>query len=155
MTIKRSALLAAVCLGAVAALAGSPAAAGQCRDPWITQAVHEVTGRWPNGDYESGECTYTQYGGGHWNSYAQLKGYVQQRLGGGGYSFNGGGGAQTGVALSSLPSTTQNGQRYVSYQGRWWRVTPLGNGAYKIISNDGASIVTNTSANIVTNASSN
>ena len=61
-------------------LAAAPALAGQCRDPWITQAVHEVTGRWPNGDYESGECTYTQYGGGHWNSYAQLKGYVQARL---------------------------------------------------------------------------
>ncbi|HWA61465.1 MAG TPA: hypothetical protein VG939_08820 [Caulobacteraceae bacterium] len=145
-------LIAAIGLAAAVVAVAGPAAAGQCRDPWITQAIHEVTGRWPNGDYESGECTYTQYGGGHWNSYVELKGYVQQRLGVR-YSF--GGGASTGVALSSLPSTNSGGQRYVAYQGRWWRVQPLGNGAYRLISNDGASIVTNTSANIVTNASSN
>ena len=148
---KRSVLLG-LGLGAAIVLAAGPAAAGQCRDPWITQAIHEVTGRWPNGDYESGECTYTQYGGGHWNSYGELKGYVQQRLGAR-YSF--GGGAPNTVALSSLPSTMYGGQRYVAYQGRWWRVVPIGNGAYRIISNDGASIVTNTSANIVTNATSN
>lgn len=142
---------AGLALGAALIALAEPAAAGQCRDPWITQAIREVTGRWPSGDYESGECTYTQYGGGHWNSYAQLKGYVQQRLGSR-YSF--GGGPAT-VALSSLPSTMSNGQRYVAYQGRWWRVQPLGNGAYRLISNDGGSIVTNTSANIVTNASSN
>jgi hypothetical protein len=81
---RLAACAAAVAAALVATFAVSaPAMAGQCRDPWITQAIHEVTGRWPNGDYESGECTYTQYGGGHWNSYAELKGYVQQRLGGG------------------------------------------------------------------------
>ena len=152
MTMKQHTVVAIAAFGAATALFVSPAIAGQCRDPWITQAIHEVTGRWPQGDGEGGECTYTQYGGGHWGSYAELKGYVQQKLG---TRFSVGGGAPTTVALSSLPSRVQNGQRMVTYQGREWRVFSLGNGAYKLISNDGASIVTNTSANIVTNASSN
>ncbi len=83
MNRKTTAALAASTIAlAGIALASTPAFAGSCRDPWVTQAITEVTHRQPNGSYESGECTYTQYGGGHWNSYAELKGYVQQRLGG-------------------------------------------------------------------------
>ena len=102
------------------ALTSTPAFAGSCRDPWITQAIQEVTRRQPNGSYESGECTYTQYGGGHWNSYAELKGYVQQRLGG---------------APQLAP-----GARY--YPGGGSSGSYYGGGA-GVISRDGAGLITN------------
>jgi hypothetical protein len=52
----------------------TPAAApqGQCRDPWVAQAVREVTGRAPNGTGDSGECNFRNYGGGQWSSYPDL-----------------------------------------------------------------------------------
>ena len=66
----------------MAALAAATAAqAGQCRDPWVTQAVREVTGREPNGAGESGECRYTSYGAGQWSSYPDLLGKVRAVLG--------------------------------------------------------------------------
>jgi hypothetical protein len=115
--------------------------AGQCRDPWITQAIHEVTGRWPNGDYESGECAYTQYGGGRWNSYAQLKGYVQQRLGSS-YSIN----RNDFPAISygqfnALPKRSVGGSTYALYNGHWMRLITDNGGAMRLITSDGASIV--------------
>ncbi len=56
------------------------ASAGTCRDPWITEIIKEVTGREPNGSYESGECTYTQYRGGSWNSKEQLRAAIQAKF---------------------------------------------------------------------------
>lgn len=141
---------------AVAILTGStilgsrPAFAQQCRDPWITQAIREVTGRAPNGNGESGECRYTQYGGGRWSSYAQLKGYVQSVLGG---SFRGalGGSYQTPAApVGQVRSVGQvripanqatqtrffNGRQQFMYQGRWYNL--IGTDGATLIGTDGA-----------------
>ena len=66
---------------AAAGLAWSaPAQSGPCRDPWINQAIREVTRaqgreRAPNGRHESGECNIHLYGA-SWSSYGELKGYV-------------------------------------------------------------------------------
>lgn len=54
---------------------------GKCRDPWVTQAIGEVTGRTPFGDGEEGECRYTLYGGGHWSDYPDLLRKVKQAFG--------------------------------------------------------------------------
>lgn len=57
----------------VATLALSTAAsAGQCRDPWVTQAITQITGHAPRGAGETLDCKYTLYGGGSWSSYADL-----------------------------------------------------------------------------------
>lgn len=53
---------------------------GICRDPWVTQAIKEVTGRSPNGTGDTGECNYMLYGHGQWNSYDDLKAKVRAAL---------------------------------------------------------------------------
>ncbi|CAA9302568.1 MAG: hypothetical protein AVDCRST_MAG68-583 [uncultured Gemmatimonadetes bacterium] len=69
----------ALALGAATLATAAPAAA-QCRDPWINQAIRQVTGeqgreRAPSGRHESGECNIHLYGA-SWSSYGELKGYV-------------------------------------------------------------------------------
>jgi hypothetical protein len=57
----------------VAALAVSSAAsAGQCRDPWVTQAITQITGHAPRGSGESLDCNIKLYGNGSWSSYPDL-----------------------------------------------------------------------------------
>lgn len=132
---------------AVALVLAPAAQAGVCRDPWITQAVREVTGREPNGDWESGECTYTQYGGGRWHSYPELKGYVQQKLQptfsigpqpGGNVHYrtvNVPNGVYAGLQKRRL----LNGSTEVLYQGAWWRLVGPDGGTMKLIGNDAGS----------------
>lgn len=55
--------------------------AAQCKDPWVTQAVHEVMHRAPNGSGNAGECNIKRYGNGHWSSYPDLVSKVKQRFG--------------------------------------------------------------------------
>lgn len=62
------------------ALAGA-ANAGTCQDPWVTQAVTEVTKRAPNGSGSSGECDIKRYGGGRWSSYPDLVSKVKVAFG--------------------------------------------------------------------------
>lgn len=70
------------CVIAVATLAMAGAAqAGTCRDPWVTQAVQQVTGHAPNGSYESGDCNIHNYGGGSWSSYPDLITKVRAHFG--------------------------------------------------------------------------
>lgn len=135
--------LAAIGLGGAALMAALPAVAapGVCRDPWITQAVREVTGRAPNGEGEGGDCTYTQYGGGHWSSYQQLKGFVQQRLGAPSLSYNRSSGI-TAATFRSLPKRTYNGVPQALYNGQWLKIGPAG-----LITNDGGTIMTNAGGN--------
>lgn len=56
-----------------AALALSTAAsAGECRDPWVTTAIYELTGHKPRGAGESLDCNVKLYGNGSWSSYPDL-----------------------------------------------------------------------------------
>ncbi len=57
------------------------ALAGQCRDPWVTRAIEQVTGHQPSGTYEAGDCNIHNYGGGHWSSYADLVTKVRAHFG--------------------------------------------------------------------------
>jgi hypothetical protein len=127
---------------AIAVAAGSTAffstpAAAQCRDPWITQAIREVTGRAPRGSGETGECTYTQYGGGRWGSYPELKGYVQSRLGGPTIPrdfITGGGTYQAAPGQVRVPSSqatqtrTLNGKQQFLHNGKWYNLIGLDGG---------------------------
>ena len=63
---------AAIAVVAFGMLGAGQVMAGTCRDPWVTQAVRQVTGHTPNGSYESGDCNIHNYGGGHWSSYPDL-----------------------------------------------------------------------------------
>ena len=47
-----------------------------CRDPWITQGIHEVLGRAPRGRDDLDECNITNYNRGTWASYDDLVAYV-------------------------------------------------------------------------------
>lgn len=141
------------CAATFATLSAAPAFAGQCRDPWITQAIREVTGREPNGSNETGECTYTQYGGGRWSSYPQLKGYVQNKFRPslptanlGSNSF-----ATQGQTVRIPPSQVQQyryvgSQRQFLYNGKWYALigndgsTLIGNDVGGLVGNDGASL---------------
>ncbi|MBP9866110.1 MAG: hypothetical protein KBC91_06885 [Candidatus Omnitrophica bacterium] len=64
-------------LGLLALSAAQTAQAGQCRDPWVTQAIQQVTGRAPTGNHESGDCNIYNFNNGKWGSYPELVGYVQ------------------------------------------------------------------------------
>jgi hypothetical protein len=66
---------------AVTFLANGDASAGQCRDPWVTQAVQQVTGHQPNGSGDNGECDYRRYGGGRWTTYDDLVSKVRVTFG--------------------------------------------------------------------------
>lgn len=46
---------------------------GDCNDVWVTQAIREVMARDPNGIANSGECMTSNYGGGSWSNYEDLK----------------------------------------------------------------------------------
>ena len=72
--------MACIVAAATVAMAGA-AQAGNCRDPWVTRAVTQVTGHAPNGSYESGDCSITNYGGGHWSSYPDLVNKVRAHFG--------------------------------------------------------------------------
>jgi hypothetical protein len=107
------------------ALQAGPALAGTCRDPWITQAITEVTGKPPTGSGESGDCTYTQYGGGRWSNYPQLKGYVQQTL------RPAGGPAAGQVAISRNQVQqwrTTGGVQQFQYNNKWYTLVSNANG---------------------------
>jgi hypothetical protein len=134
-------ILSAAVLVGTATLGSAPAFAQQCRDPWITQAIREVTGRAPQGSGESGECTYTQYGGGRWGSYAELKGYVQARLGRSlptiPPDFLTGGSHQAAPGQVRVPQSqaaqmrSLNGRQQFLFQGKW----------YNLIGMDGATLI--------------
>lgn len=65
-------------LAMVTLFAAQNALAGQCRDPWVTQAIQQVKGRAPVDNYESGECNIRNFNNGSWGSYPELLGYVQK-----------------------------------------------------------------------------
>lgn len=133
----RTSLLAALTAAALFSTA-SPALSGECRDPWVTQAIREITGRAPNGSYESGECRYTNYGGGQWSSYADLRVKVQAVLGSR-YSV-----APAGVmyvrSLSDFQSAVSGGTRWYWISNKWYRIVSTGGGSADVISNDGSSL---------------
>lgn len=49
-----------------------PVFSGVCRDPWVTKAVSQVTGKPPKGQDDRGECNIRLYGNGRWSSYEDL-----------------------------------------------------------------------------------
>lgn len=49
----------------------SPAFAGQCNDPWVTQVVIKYLHRPPSGP-NAPECNIYLYRSGHWNSFSEL-----------------------------------------------------------------------------------
>lgn len=132
------------------ALLASPAQAGNCRDPWITQAIREVTGREPNGSGETGECTYTQYGGGQWGPYSQLKGFVQQK-------FNKLPTADLNMQFArqtvkpSISAVSKYrlfaGKVQFAYAGKWFYL--IGNDGSTLIGNDSAGLVGNDGASLL------
>jgi hypothetical protein len=69
---------AAVGLMAALSFATVQTAHAQCRDPWINNAYRELADRAPVGTGEVGECNIKFYNNGSWNSYDELKRYVQQ-----------------------------------------------------------------------------
>ena len=79
-----SAALAAPPAASPAPVADAPAVVaaviGECRDPWVTQAIREVTGSAPTGSGESGDCYIGNYNGGSWGGYEELVGYVRAAL---------------------------------------------------------------------------
>ena len=59
----------------------SHAQAGVCKDPWITQAFHQLYNRAPAGSGATGECDITRSGNGHWSSYQDLEQKIEARNG--------------------------------------------------------------------------
>jgi hypothetical protein len=148
-TVRRFVLVAAQA-ALLSALAATAAQAGNCRDPWITQAIKEVTGREPNGAGESGECTYTQYNGGSWNSYAQLKAAVEGKLRPRPLiNLNDQTFAGSGQTVRVAPGTVQqyrvfNGKHQFLANGKWFYL--VGNDGGTLIGNDSAGLVGNDGA---------
>lgn len=69
-----------------------PAAhAGECHDTWITSAVRDVTGRYPDSSGSSGDCSpdyyATNYGQGHWSDYQDLLNKVRVKKTGQGVAY--------------------------------------------------------------------
>ncbi len=126
----------ALALGATAGstiLFSAPAAA-QCADPWVTQAVQEVTGRTPRGSGQTGECNIKNYNAGSWSSYSDLKTYVQRLLGQRLVLPTAGIAGRAQVRIDRNQATqirTVNGQQQFQHNGRW----------YNLIGNDGSTLV--------------
>lgn len=98
-------LLSLALIATAATAFAVPALAGQCRDPWVTQAVRQVQGREPSGQGELGECNIMLYGNGRWSSYQDLLAKVQAR-----YPRMQSGGGIAGSALApSYRPTPGNG----------------------------------------------
>jgi hypothetical protein len=165
-------ILVAFGAASILGLYATPAEAGKCRDAWITSAIWQVAGREPNGDYESGECTYTQYGGGRWSSYAELKGYVEAKLkpkpappafGGSLRSFSTDNPTFANSQASSIRinkgfvqmwAQDDRGRYLFKYDNKWWLYGGLvGNDGASIIGNDSAGILSNANAGIIGNDS--
>lgn len=134
-----SALAALAATLVISAAGDADADAGNCRDPWVTQAVREVTGRAPNGDYESGECRYTNYGGGQWSSYPDLLNKVRAVLGQK-YSIQPAGTISV-QSLRNAPTGIAGGTTWYWINDKWFRIVSTGGGSYNLISQDGASLV--------------
>jgi hypothetical protein len=109
----------------VVGAAATPAFAGECRDPWVTQAIREVTKRDPVGAGETGECRYTRYGGGQWSSYPDLVAKVRAAFG----QSSAGRPAITGINSNLLQNQRANGSGIVAV------------GAGNIVSPGGGNIV--------------
>jgi len=75
-------VLYACAFAALALCVSNSAIAGQCGDPWVNQAVQQVTGHAPNGSGGYGDCNIQNYGGGHWSSYQDLVNKVRAHFGG-------------------------------------------------------------------------
>ncbi len=76
MSSMKTVVLTGLTVG-MALFVSSISQAGTCRDPWVDQAIREVTGREPNGNYESGDCNVRNFNNASWNSYTELKRYVR------------------------------------------------------------------------------
>jgi hypothetical protein len=106
-----------------------------CADPWLSYAVSVAKtapggppGRATTSNGRDQECDVARYNGGHWNSYAELLGYVRGRI---------------------APALAPSQARVPSVQGP----AVVGrNGASGIISNDGGSLVGNSGGTLVGNA---
>lgn len=62
----------ASCVLSIGLLSVGGALAGNCTDPWVTQAVIEVLRR-PPASASAPECNIRLYNNGQWSSYAQLR----------------------------------------------------------------------------------
>lgn len=136
--------------------AAPAAAAGQCRDPWVTKAVQQVTGRAANGSGESGECNIRRYGGGQWSSYDDLVGKVRIAFGGAPPPINIApqrSDFQNLVAsaprINALPSKWVNGKQVYEYQGRWYQTSQvISQGGGNIVSHDSGTLITSDGASL-------
>lgn len=81
-----------------------------CRDPWINIAYRRFQRRAPRGSGERGECNIHLYGGGSWNSFAQLVQMV----------------AATQRALGSDAYFTEDGSLQYDWYDHNWVQIPAG-----------------------------
>lgn len=159
----RYSVLAAVLL-ATTVLPAMAAGPINCRDPWITQAVYQLYRRLPVANSPTTEeCDITHYGGGHWNTYGQLVGYIRNRVGHTSiYSSNlslapSRQDFMTSVAgsrFNGLPQRNSYGYREVYLNGAWYVIAAGGgnlvstNGG-NLLNMDGAGVIAQGGGNVV------
>lgn len=110
------------------------ASAGNCKDPWVTQAVKEVLKRSPNGSGNTGECDIQRYGNGHWSSYNDLVSKVRAANG---FGIAQGSVRPGGAAAAPVGTFNRNGGQVVSAGGA------------NVVSAGGANVVSAGGANAV------
>jgi hypothetical protein len=135
--MRRATCSAFVISAACLALQGVDAFAGNCRDPWVTKAVTQVTGRAPNGAGEDGECSIKRYGGGKWTSYEDLVGKVRTAFG-----------KSSLTSAAKSPPSAALGQP-LKQPGTVPPGSLVGNHGGRVIGEHGAGIVANNGSRII------
>lgn len=111
------------------------AQAGSCRDPWVTQAITEVSGRAPNASGESGECNIYNFNGGQWSDYTQLKRAVR------GYFASHPTYAVPAAVPSYNPSAVNTVYNQSQIASNANRANLIGDGGGTLIGHDGATLI--------------
>lgn len=108
---------------------------GPCRDPWVTIALKVAKAGFDRieGVGDLGECNYQQYGGGSWNSFQELYGYVDEALR-----------KQREQNVGWVKAAIGNGNfnidlKDLSTRENLWHIVAAGGG--NVVANDGAGIV--------------
>lgn len=125
-------------LCAVLAVAGLTstgiAAAGECKDPWVTKAVKEVLKRSPMGEGNSGECNIQKYGNGRWSSYNDLVAKVR---------------AANGIGIAGAATKPGGGQNLAGNMVNRNGAGVVSAGGGNVVSGGGANVVSGGGANVV------
>lgn len=140
---------------AMGLMASGTASAGQCGDPWVTQAVTEVLRRPPPSN-NAPECNIKLYNNGHWSNYKELRLAVGTYWSLHSYPSAAAPPVATLAPLTvsaqsvqNMPHATKDGQTVVFFNNRWNYLVASGAGNFQLKPGVVGKIMVNNGANLI------